>query len=317
MTVGETIIGIDVSKTFLDLWVHPEGRFWRCEYTQAELPGLVEELARLQPSRVIMEATGGLETLLAAELWAGGLPVVVVNPRQVREFARASGRLAKTDRLDAELLAHFGDVLRPPVRPLPDGELRELRALVSRRRQLIAMQTQERNRQRQAPARVVEQIDQHLNLLRDQIDQLDQDIAALLRDQPVWNAQSKLLRSIPGVGPTLAAALIAQLPEIGQATHKEIAALVGVAPFNRDSGAWRGKRSVWGGRGQLREVLYMATLVATRCNPTIRTCYQRLCAAGKPAKVALTACMRKLLIICNAVIHNETPWNPALAPSAS
>ena len=315
MTLPETIIGIDVSKAALDLWVHPEGRFWRCEYTEGVLAELVVELGRLQPTRVIIEATGGLETPLASELWAAGLPVVLVNPRQVREFARASGRLAKTDRLDAELLAHFGDVLRPPVRPLPDAELRELRALVSRRRQLIAMQTQERNRQRQAPHRVMEQIRHHRDLLGTQIDQLDGDIAALLRRHPVWRARAKLLRTIPGVGPTLTTTLIAHLPEMGYATHKEIAALAGVAPFNRDSGTWRGKRSVWGGRAQIRAVLYMATLVATRCNPTIKTCYQRLCAAGKPPKVALTACMRKLLTICNAVIQNHTPWNPTLAPA--
>ena len=309
----ETIIGIDVSKTALDVWIHPEGRTWRCEYTEEELAHLAPELGRLQPSRLIIEATGGLETPLASELCAAGSPVVVVNPRQVREFARASGRLAKTDRLDAELLAQFGSVLRPPVRPLPDPALRELRALVSRRRQLIAMQTQERNRQGQAPSRVVEQIGQHITLLGTHIDQLDRDIAGLLRDNAHWQARARLLRSIPGVGPTLTASLIAQLPELGQATHKEIAALAGVAPFNRDSGTMRGKRSVWGGRGQLRGVLYMATLVATKCNPAIRACYQRLRGAGKPAKVALTACMRKLLIICNAVIKNETPWNPALA----
>ncbi len=309
----ETIIGIDVSKTALDVWIHPEGRTWRCEYTEEELARLAPELGRLQPSRLIIEATGGLETPLASELCAAGLPVVVVNPRQVREFARASGRLAKTDRLDAELLAQFGSVLRPPVRPLPDPALRELRALVSRRRQLIAMQTQERNRESQAPSRVVEQIGQHITLLGRHIDQLDRDIAGLLRANAHWQARARLLRSIPGVGPILTASLIAQLPELGQATHKEIAALVGVAPFNRDSGTMRGKRSVWGGRGQLRGVLYMATLVATKCNPAIRACYQRLRGAGKPAKVALTACMRKLLIICNAVIKNETPWNPALA----
>ena len=313
MSTSETIIGIDVSKAVLDLWAHPEGRAWRCDYTAEPVSEVVAELTQLQPARVIVEATGGLETLVVSELSAAGLPVVVVNPRQVREFARASGRLAKTDRLDAELLAHFGDVLHPAPRPLPDAELRELRTLVSRRRQLIAMQTQERNRRQLTTDRVVEQIDQHLDLLSQHIAQLDQDIAALLRDNLVWQTRARLLRSIPGVGPTLTATLIAQLPELGQASHKEIAALAGVAPFNRDSGTMRGKRSVWGGRGQLRAVLYMATLVSTKCNPSIRACYQRLCAAGKPRKVALTACMRKLLIICNAVIKTQTPWNPAIA----
>ena len=314
MIASGTIMGIDVSKEALDLWSYPEDRAWRCGYTDHELSALVSELVHLQPSRVIVEATGGLETRLVSELSAAGLPVVVVNPRQVRQFARASGRLAKTDRLDAELLAHFGNAMRPPVRSLPDAALRELRDLVSRRRQLIAMQTQERNRRRQASDRIAEQIQQHVDLLATQIDQLDRDISALLNDNVHWRARAKLLRTIPGVGPALTASLIAQLPELGQATHKEIASLAGVAPFNRDSGVMRGKRSVWGGRAPLRAVLYMAALVATKCNPAIRSCYQRLCSAGKPRKVALTACMRKLLIICNAVVKTSTPWNPSLSP---
>ena len=314
MIASGTIMGIDVSKEALDLWSYPEDRGWRCGYTDHELSALVSELVQLQPSRVIVEATGGLETRLVSELSAAGLPVVVVNPRQVRQFARASGRLAKTDRLDAELLAQFGNAMRPPVRSLPDAALRELRDLVARRRQLIAMQTQERNRRRQASDRIAEQIHQHVNLLATQIDQLDRDISALLNDNVHWRARAKLLRTIPGVGPALTASLIAQLPELGQATHKEIASLAGVAPFNRDSGVMRGKRSVWGGRAPLRAVLYMAALVATKCNPAIRSCYQRLCSAGKPRKVALTACMRKLLIICNAVVKTSTPWNPSFSP---
>ena len=310
-----TIIGIDVSKACLDLWVLPQGKAGRVEYTEAELLQLVRELTELQPVRIIVEATGGLETPLVSELSAAGLPVVVVNPRQVREFARATGRLAKTDRLDAQVLAQFGAVLRPTVRPLPDATQRELRALVSRRRQLVAMQTQERNRQRQASSElVVAQIDDHLALLGRQAAQLDQDIAALLQDHAPWQTQAQLLRSIPGVGPVLVATLIAQLPELGQASPKAIAALAGVAPYNRDSGQWRGKRSVWGGRRQLRAALYMATLAATRCNPTIRACYQRLLAAGKAQKIALTACMRKLLTLCNAIIKSNTPWHdPAAA----
>ena len=310
-----TIIGIDVSKACLDLWVLPEDRAWRVDYTDAAPAQLVRELTELQPVRIVVEATGGLETRLVSELGAAGLPVVVVNPRQVREFARATGRLAKTDRLDAQVLAQFGAVLRPTVRPLPDVTQRELRALVSRRRQLVAMQTQERNRQRQASSElVVAQIDDHLALLGRQAAQLDQDIAALLQDHAPWQTQAQLLRSIPGVGPVLVATLIAQLPELGQASPKAIAALAGVAPYNRDSGQWRGKRSVWGGRRQLRAALYMATLAATRCNPTIRACYQRLLAAGKAQKVALTACMRKLLTLCNAIIKSNTPWHdPAAA----
>ena len=316
MTAGTmTIIGIDVSKACLDCWAFPADRAWSVEYTDASLSELVAELVPLEPQRVIVEAPGGLETRLVAELAAAGLPAVVVNPRQVREFARATGRLAKTDRLDAQVLAQFGAALRPPVRPLPDATQRELRALVSRRRQLVAMRTQERNRRRQVSSElVVAQIDDHLALLGRQVAQLDQDIAALLQDHTVWQTQAKLLRSIPGVGPVLVSTLIAQLPELGHASPKVIAALAGVAPYNRDSGQWRGKRSVWGGRRQLRAALYMATLAATRCNPAIRACYERLLAAGKAQKVALTACMRKLLTLCNAIIKSNTPWqNPVAA----
>ena len=261
MTGTETIIGIDVSKAYLDLWVRPGGRAWRCDYGKAELSEVVLELSRLRPDGIIVEATVGLEVPLVAELSAADLPVVVVNPRQVREFGRASGRLAKTDRMDAQLLADFGATMRPEARPLPDACLRELRALVTRRRQLIGMQTQERNRRRQAPERVVQQIQEHLVLLGEQVAQLDRDIAALMESNAVWRAQAELLRTIPGVGPTLTATLIAHLPELGKASHKEIAALVGVAPYNRDSGTMRGKRTVWGGRRQLRSVLYMATTV--------------------------------------------------------
>ena len=316
MTGTETIIGIDVSKAYLDLWVRPGGRAWRCDYGKAELSEVVLELSRLKPDGIIVEATGGLEVPLVAELSAADLPVVVVNPRQVREFGRASGRLAKTDRMDAQLLADFGATMRPEARPLPDACLRELRALVTRRRQLIGMQTQERNRRRQAPERVVQQIQEHLALLGEQVAQLDRDIAALMESNAVWRAQAALLRTIPGAGPTLTATLIAHLPELGKASHKEIAALVGVAPYNRDSGTMRGKRTVWGGRRQLRSVLYMATLVATQYNPTIRAFDQRLRAAGKAPKVALTACMRKLLTICNAMIKTATPWNLA-GPSST
>lgn len=314
MTTVETIIGIDVSKAGLDLWTFPAGQAWRVEYTDGALPRLVEELTAAQPFRIIVEATGGLETRLVAQLSAAGLPVVVVNPRQVRDFAKATGRLAKTDRLDAAILAQFGAALHPPVRPLPDAALRELQSLVSRRRQLIAMQTQERNRRQQVASELVAaQIEDHLAWLGQQVAELDRDIAAQLQNHPIWLARAQLLRSIPGVGPVLVAMLIAQLPELGQANHKEIAALTGVAPYNRDSGQWRGKRAVWGGRRQLRAALYMATLVATRCNPTIRSCYERLLAAGKAKKVALTACMRKLLTICNAIIKSNTPWQAPIS----
>ncbi len=317
IVVGLALIGIDVSQACLDCWALPADRAWSVEYTDASLSELVAELIPLEPQRVIVEATGGLETRLVAELGAAGLPVVVVNPRQVREFARATGRLAKTDWLDAQVLAQFGAALRPPVRPLPDAAQRELQALVSRRRQLVAMQTQERNRRRQVSSElVVAQIDDHLTLLGRQVAQLDQDIAALLQDHAVWQTQAQLLRSIPGVGPVLVSTLIAQLPELGHASPKAIAALAGVAPYNRDSGQWRGKRSVWGGRRQLRAALYMATLAATRCNPAIRACYERLLAAGKAQKVALIACMRKLLTVCNAIIKSNAPWINPIAAAA-
>ena len=258
MTGTETMIGIDVSKAYLDLWVRPGGRAWRCDYGKAELSEVVLELSRLKPDGIIVEATGGLEVPLVAELSAADLPVVVVNPRQVREFGRASGRLAKTDRMDAQLLADFGATMRPEARPLPDACLRELRALVTRRRQLIGMQTQERNRRRQAPERVVQQIQEHLVLLGEQVAQLDRDIAALMESNAVWRAQAELLRTIPGVGPTLTATLIAHLPELGKASHKEIAALVGVAPYNRDSGTMRG--TPFGGAERPLTILFRSTL---------------------------------------------------------
>lgn len=313
-TATMTIIGIDVSKAFLDCWAFPGDRAWRIGYTDAALAQLAAELVPLQPTRIIVEATGGLERTLVAELSAAGLPVVVVNPRQVREFARATGQLAKTDRLDAAILAQFGAMLHPAVRPQPDAAQRELQSLVARRRQLVAMQTQERNRRQQVASElVVAQIDDHLALLGRQVAQLDQDIADRLRDHAAWRARAQLLRSIPGVGPVLVSTLIAHLPELGQASPKAIAALAGVAPYNRDSGQWRGKRAVWGGRRQLRAMLYMAALVASQHNPVIRSCYERLLAAGKAKKVALTACMRKLLTICNAIIKSNTPWHPAIA----
>ena len=277
MTTVETIIGIDVSKANLDCWALPAGQGWRVDYTDAALTRLASELSQMQPARIIVEATGGLERRLVGELGAAGLPVVVVNPRQVREFARATGRLAKTDQLDAQVLAQFGAALRPPVRALPDARQRELQSLALRRRQLIAMQTQERNQRRQTASELARaQIDDHLALLGKQVAQLDQDIAASLQANPVWKAKSKLLRSIPGVGPVLVSTLLAEAPELGQANHKEIAALAGVAPYNRDSGRWRCKRSVWGGRRSAwggRAALYMATLSASKHNPVIRACY--------------------------------------------
>jgi len=259
---------------------------------------------------VVVEATGGLEISLTAALGVAGLPVAVVNPRQVRDFARATGKLAKTDKLDAQLLAQFGAMVQPPARPLPDAQHRELQAMVTRRQQLIGMLTAEKNRLRRTTPRVRHQIEVHVQWLREQLREVDRDLEHFLRTSPLWQEDAKVLRSAPGVGPIVTATLIARLPELGSLNCKQVAALVGVAPFNRDSGTLRGKRTVWGGRGALRTALYMATLVATRHNPVLRAFYQRLCNAGKPKKVALTACMRKLLIILNSMIKNHRTWSP-------
>ena len=270
----------------------------------------MDQLAPLEPCGVVLEATGGFEMLVAGELELAGLPVSLVNPRQVRSFARAIGRLAKTDAIDAQVLAQFAEVLKPPVRPLPDEETRELRALVDRRRQLLVMVTSERNRLRNASRRVRPLIQEHIRWLKQQADDLDNDISELIRSSPMWRAQEDLLRSVPGVGPVLSSTLLTHLPELGSLNRGQVAALVGVAPLNRDSGAFRGKRSIWGGRSAIRSALYMAALVATRHNPVIKAFYQHLCASGKAKKVALTACMRKLLTILNSMLKHRTQWGP-------
>ena len=271
---------------------------------------IIDLLVPLEPSGVVLEATGGFEMLVAGELEVAALPVSLVNPRQVRNFARATGRLAKTDAIDAQVLAHFAEAVKPPVRPLPDEQTRELRALVDRRRQLLQMLTSERNRLRHATKRLRPLIHQHIRWLKQQVQNLDNDIGKLIRSSPVWRAREDLLRSVPGVGPVLSSTLLTHLPELGSLNRGQVAALVGVAPLNRDSGTFRGKRSVWGGRTAVRSALYMAALVATRHNPVIKAFYHRLCAAGKPAKVALTACMRKLIIILNCLLQRRTPWGP-------
>lgn len=259
---------------------------------------------------MVLEATGGFEISVASELELAGLPVSLVNPRQVRSFARATGRLAKTDTIDAQVLAQFAEAVKPPVRPLPNEETRELRALVDRRRQLLEMLTSERNRLRNASRRVRPLIQEHIRWLKQQVEDLDKDIGELIRSSPIWRAQEDMLRSVPGVGPVLSSMLLTHLPELGSLNRGQVAALVGVAPLNRDSGAFRGKRSVWGGRTAVRSALYMAALAATQHNPVIKAFYHRLCAAGKPPKVALTACMRKLLLILNSMLKHRTRWGP-------
>lgn len=304
----ETYVGIDVAAAHLDIAVRPSGESWRVANDPAGIAHLVERLAGAQAALVVLEATGGLEVAVTAALGAAGLNVAVINPRQVRDFARALGRLAKTDALDARVLAQFGEQVRPLPRPLSTAAQRELQALVSRRRQLVALLTAERNRWGRVPGRVRPQLEAHLRWLGLAVADLDKELGTFLRASLLWRTQEQLLRSTPGVGPTLTATLLAYLPELGRLDRKAIAALVGVAPLNRDSGTLRGKRTVWGGRAGVRAVLYMSALVATRCNPVIRALYVRLCAAGKPKKVALTACMRKLLTILNAMVKQQTCW---------
>ena len=302
MSNSEVYVGIDVSAAQLDVGHWPAAKAMRCSNDEAGIATLVEQLQELQPRLVVLEATGGLEMPVVGALAAAGLPVVVVNPRQVRHFAQATGRLAKTDALDARVLAQFAEAIRPAVRPLPDAATRELRALVARRRQLTEMATTERNRQRTAPRRIQAHIQKHLHWLTEELRDLDRDVAGTIRSSPVWRDKDDLLRSQPGVGPVLSSTLLGDVPELGTLTHKQIAALVGVAPLNRDSGSLRGKRTTWGGRRQVRSALYMAALVGTRYNPTIKVFYERLLTAGKPKKVALTACMHKLLTILNALM---------------
>ena len=299
-----------MSATQLDVSIRPTGEVRQYTNDPEGIASIMGQIVPLKPSGVVLEATGGFEMLVAGELELAGLPVSLVNPRQVRSFARATGRLAKTDAIDAQVLAQFAEAVKPPVRPLPDADTRELRALVDRRRQLIEMVSSERNRLCHASKRVRHLIQEHIRWLKQQVGDLDKDISKLIRSSPVWRSQEDLLCSVPGVGPVLSSNLLTHLPELGSLNRGQVAALVGVAPLNRDSGAFRGKRSVSGGRTAIRSVLYMAALAATRYNPVIKAFYHRLRAAGKPAKVALTACMRKLLIILNSMLRDRTQWGP-------
>jgi transposase len=304
-------VGVDVAAAHLDVAVRPAGEGWRAANDAPGIAALVARVAALEPTLVVLEATGRLEAPLVAALAAAGLPVAVVNPRQVRDFAKAVGQLAKTDALDAAVLARFGEAVRPEPRPLPDAAAQELRALLARRQQLVEMLVAEQNRLGGAPPRVGASVAEHVAWLRRQLAGVDGELAALVRASPAWRAREDLLRSVPGVGPVLATTLLALLPELGALDRRAVAALVGVAPLNRDSGAARGRRAVWGGRARVRAALYMAALVATRHNPAIRAFYARLLAAGKPKKVALTACMRKLLTILNAMVRDDTRWQEA------
>ena len=301
-------VGIDVAKAQLDIAVRPAGERWAVPNDAGGVVTLVERLQALHPTLIVLEATGGLERAATAALATAGLPVVVVNPRQARDFARATGQLAKTDALDARALAHFADVIRPTPRPLPDAQTQELRALLGRRQQLIVMRTAEQNRLAGTNAYLTQDIEAHIAWLNARLATLANDLETLLRASPVWREHDDLLQSAPGIGPVCARTLLLELPELGTLTRQQIAALVGVAPLNCDSGTLRGRRTIWGGRAHVRTVLYMGTLVATRYNPRIKAFYERLLAAGKIKKVALTACMRKFLTILNAMLKHRTPW---------
>ena len=362
-----TYVGIDVSKERIDVAVRPTGRSWSVSYNGASVDDLVTQLKDLKPAGVITESTGGLELPLIAALAAASLPVAVVNPRQVRDFAKSTGQLAKTDRLDAHVLAHFGEAVRPAIRPLRDADTQALGAMLARRRQVSGILVAEKNRLGRATPEVRPRLEAHISWLKQELDDLDTDLRQRIQHSPVWREKDDLLRSVPGVGPqvslTLLAylpelgtlnrkqiaalvgvapfnrdsgphrrnpvlrefyqrlleagkpTLLAYLPELGTLNRKQIAALVGVAPFNRDSGPHRGKRSVWGGRATVRSTLYMGALVASRRNPVLREFYQRLLEAGKPKKVALTACMRKLLTILNSMVRTGQKWDPIIPTS--
>ena len=316
MIAPDVFIGIDVAKADLRVAVRPTLAAWTVANDDVGIAATVTRLEALTPVLVVLEATGGYEGPLVAALATVGLPVVVVNPRQVRDFGRATGQLAKTDQLDAALLALFAERVRPRPRPLPEPARLELDALVTRRRQLLEMLVAERNRLEHAIVPVRQSLRQHIRWLERRVADVDRDLDATIQGSPLWRAKENLLRSVPGVGPVLSRTLLADLPELGQLNRRQIAALVGVAPLARDSGTLKGKRLVWGGRAPVRAALYMGALVASRCNPIICTFYRRLLAAGKPKKLALTACMRKLLTILNAMMRTDTPWG-RLTPRAT
>lgn len=305
-------IGIDVSKAHLDLAAHLSGEPWRVTNDEAGISVVVTHLRGLQPTLVVVEPTGGLELPLTAALAAAGVPVAVINPRQVRDFAKATGRLAKTDRLDAQVLAHFAHAVQPTPRPLPDAQTQELAALLARRQQLVQMLTAEKNRLGTTRPPVCQRVRAHIRWLKQELADTDKLLSNTIRESPLWRAKDDLLQSVKGIGPVVSITLMADLPELGILDRQQIAALVGLSPLNRDSGVLRGKRRIWGGRARVRAALYMATLVATRHNTVIKPFYQRLLAAGKVKKVALTACMHKLLTILNAMVKTNRPWDPML-----
>ena len=312
--MDEMFVGLDVSKDAVDVHVQPTGERFVAGVDEAALATVVQRLSALSPTLVVLEATGGYEIPVAAALATAGLPVTVVNPRQIRDFARATGQLAKTDALDARVIARFAEAVQPAVRPLPTAQAQALSELVARRRQVVDMLGAELNRQRQArDTQVQHRIARHVAWLRRALAELDRDIAQVIRSRPLWRDKGNVLTSMPGIGDITAHALIADLPELGQLDRRRIAALVGIAPFNRDSGQWRGRRMIAGGRPAVRRALYMATIVAIQHNPAIAACYHRLVSVGRPKKVAIIAAMRKLLTTLNAMLRDQRPWHPRIA----
>jgi transposase len=312
---SKSFIGIDVSKKQLEVAVHESDYHFRCPNKASAFGSLLAELISLRPALIVLEATGGLEMPVVNALHAAGLPVVVVNPRQVRDFAKALGQLAKTDRLDARVLAHFAAAIKPPLRSIKSKEEQELDALTGRRGQLVEMLIDEKNRRASAANDSVrEQIKEHIDWLEEGIAELDEQLKALLQNSAPWQAKDEILQSVPGIGPVVSFSLITDLPELGTLNRQQIAKLVGVAPLNRDSGEQRGTRHIYGGRARLRSVLYMAALTASRHNPVIKEFYERLSAKQKPFKVAITACMRKLLAIINVMLRDSTCWKSKEEP---
>jgi transposase len=314
---SSTFIGIDVSKAQLDVAVSPSSEYDSVSNDAAGIRELVKRLTALQPVLIVLEATGGWERQVLRALAGAELPVVAINPRQVRDFAKATGQLAKTDRIDAKILSRSAQAVRPEVRPLPDEVTLELRALVARRRQITEMIVAETNRLSSASKTLKKRIEAHIGWLEKELERADHDLDQAIRQSPIWQENQDLLKSVPGIGPIVSRTLLAELPELGKLNRRKIAALVGVAPFNRDSGQLKGRRAIWGGRASVRAALYMAALVASRRNAVIRVLYQRLLKAGKARKVALVACMRKLLTIVNAMIKHKTRWSETFSLQTS
>lgn len=306
----QVFAGVDVSKGTLDIAFRPDGKSMTVDNSDEGIKKLCKLLKKASPELIVLEATGGLEVLAASILVSKGFSVAVVNPRQVRDFAKATGRLAKTDALDAEVIAHFAEVIKPEVRPLKDEDEQDLAELITRRTQVIQMLVAEKNRLcRTGRKRIRKELKEHIEWLQRRLKKMDKDIESAIKESPAWMDKDDLLRSVPGVGKVLSMALLAKMPELGSLNSKQIAALAGVAPINRDSGKFKGIRRIWGGRADVRTALYMSTLAAVRCNPVIRDHYIQLKERGKKPKVALTACMRKLIVMLNAMVKNNEPWH--------